>query len=379
MKLTAKGVGIAALLVYAAEFALSWNQPSDLLKAIGGGWAALALRRLLLPAATYLGGVVMFAMGSVRPAYLLGRSYPHGVWFFFPVVTLLKSTLAFVGALALSLAAATAARFSPARAKAVRAGTEFHWRALWLGMAVITLACVASPITISIRHFTIPLALLCLLLAPVPRMLRGMRDAGLPGARAAIWVAAALAAASVATVVRAWPHYMPFVNSLALGRPPYELISDSNLDWDTGLPEVERYVQERGLTDVLIDSYNVSDPALYVPQGRRWSCQAATAEDAGRWAIVSANLFLDGENCAWLLARPREPVAGGSLYALQLPATIPAPGSPGGPPLASAYRYLGGGPFDWREIMHRAIEDPQQMPAIYDWMMQWYRAQQNAK
>ena len=44
----------------------------------------------------YLGGVVMFAMESVRPSYLFGHAYPHGVWFFFPVM-LLKSTLAFRG------------------------------------------------------------------------------------------------------------------------------------------------------------------------------------------------------------------------------------------------------------------------------------------
>jgi hypothetical protein len=92
------------------EFVLSWNQPTDLLKMIGGGWTALVLRRILLPLATYLGGVLMFALGAVRPAYLFGHVYSHGVWFFFPVMTLLKSTLAFVAALALSLAVALTAR-----------------------------------------------------------------------------------------------------------------------------------------------------------------------------------------------------------------------------------------------------------------------------
>jgi hypothetical protein len=378
-KLTLKGVLVAALLVYAVEFVFSWNQPTDLLKAIGGGWAALALRRLLLPAVTYLAGVVMVGAGLVRPAYLMGRVYPHGVWFFFPVVALLKSTLAFVAALALSLAAAGAARFGRTRVKAIRAGMEFHWRALWLGAAVFTSACMLSPMTISVRHFTVPLALLALLLAPIPRLLAGMRSAGRTGARAAVCVAAALAAASVVTVVRAWPNYMPFLNSLAGGRPGYELVSDSNLDWDIALPQVERVVQARGLDRVLIDSYNVSDPSLYVPQGRSWSCQAATAEDAGHWAIVSANLFLDGENCSWLLAFPHEALAGGSMYALQLPAAIPAAGSPAGPPLPAAYRYLGGAPFDWKGMFYRVVADPRQMPAAYDWMMKMYNDMQKKK
>ncbi len=182
-RLTGKGVLMAALLVYAVEFVLSWNQPTDLLKMIGSGWAALALRRLLLPLVTYLGGVVMFAMGSIRPAYLFGHAYPHGVWFFFPEVTLLKSTLAFVAALALSLAVALSARFGRVRVTAVRAGMEFHWRALWLGMAIVTFVCLISPMTISIRHFTVPLALLSLLLAAVPRLLGNLRSAGRQWAR----------------------------------------------------------------------------------------------------------------------------------------------------------------------------------------------------
>jgi hypothetical protein len=256
---------------------------------------------------------------------------------------------------------------------------EFHWRALWLGMAIVTLGCLTSPMTISIRHFTVPLALLALLLAPVPRLLGNLRDAGRKWARAALPIAAALAAASVVTVVWAWPYYMPFLNSLAASRPGYELVGDSNLDWDLYLPEVERFVQTHALNHVLVDSYNVGDPAMYVPQGRLWSCQEATAADGGRWAFVSANVFFDGENCAWLLAIPHQPLAGGSMYAFHLPAAIPTPGSPGGPPLPAAYRYFGGGPFDARQIFFRAITDPRQMPVIMDTMMKAYADSQKKK
>ena len=156
-------------------------------------------------------------------------------------------------------------------------------------------------------------------------------------------------------------------------------MSDSNLDWDLELPEVERYVRTHGLNDVLMDRYNVTGPSGYVPQGRLWECQKATAGDAGRWAIVSANMFFDGENCAWLLAFPRESLAGGSMYALRLPATIPAAGSPGGPPLPAGYRYFGGGPFDARDIFYRSIDDPHQMPAIMDGMMKAYADMQKKK
>jgi hypothetical protein len=375
---TGKAVLMAGLLVYAVEFVLSWNQPTDLLKAIGSGWAALALRRLLLPAVTYLGGALMVTFSSVRPSYLLGRAYSHGVWFFFPVVMLLKSTLAFVLALALSLGAGIASRFGRRRVSAVCAGMEFHWRALWLGLAIISLACIASPMAISIRHFTVPLALLSVLVAPVPRLLANLHATGRRWARPAVWIAAALAFASVVAIVRAWPHYMPFLNSLSLGRPGYELVSDSNLDWDTELPEIERFVEAHHLDHVLVDSYNAADPSVYVPQGSLWSCQAATGADAGRWAFVSANMFADGANCTWLLAVPREALAGGSMYAFQLPVAIPAPGSPGGPPLPAQYRYIAGAPFDWRDFLYRTIRDPHQLQPVMDRLMKTFSEMQNS-
>jgi len=377
---TGKGVLMAAVLIYAAELVLSWNQPTDLLKMLGSGWAALALRRLLLPVVNYLGGVVLFAFGSVRPSYLLGHAYPHGVWFFFPVMMLFKSTLAFLAALALSLAAALVARFGRVRVTGVRTGMEFHWRALWLGIAIVVSACMMSPMTISIRHFTVPLALLTLLLAPVPRLLENLRNAGRRWARPAVWIAAALAAASVVTVVRAWPYYMPFLNSLAGSRPAYELVSDSNLDWDLELPEVERFVEAHHLDHVLVDSYNVADPSVYVPQGRLWDCQAATSADAGHWAFVSADMFADSANCPWLLPIPHQPLAGGSMYAFQLPATIPAAGSPGGPPLPANYRYLGGVPlFDFRAVLYGAIRDPQRLQSIMDDMMKMFAEMQKKR
>src|SRR5260370_42435978 len=46
-----------------------------------------------------------------------------------------------------------------------------HWRALWVSLIVFTGFCLLSRLTISIRHFTVPMLLLILLLAPLPRML----------------------------------------------------------------------------------------------------------------------------------------------------------------------------------------------------------------
>lgn len=220
----------------------------------------------------------------------------------------------------------------------------------------------------SIRHFSVSLALLILLLAPLPRAMNQLRSSGWPGARAAVWLTVALALASVATAVRAYPYYLPFLNSLSGGRPGYDLVGDSNLDWNQGLLEAENFVRQRGLGHVLIDPYAFSDPNVYVPEAKFWNCQEPTPEDGSQWAIVSANLIQESHNCVWLLEFPHEALAGGSMYAFQLPRTIPAAGTPSGPPLPENYRKFANIPFpgDIRLIWINAIRDPGQLQPTWD-------------
>jgi hypothetical protein len=220
----------------------------------------------------------------------------------------------------------------------------------------------------SIRHFSISIVLLLLLLAPLPRALNQLRSSGWPAARAGVWLTVALALASIATTVRAFPYYLPFLISLGGGRPGYDLVADSNLDWNQGLLEVENIVHQRGLTHVLIDDYGFSDPVVYVPEAQVWNCQAAVPGDGGQWAIVSANLIQESHNCPWLLQLPHEPLAGGSMYAFQLPRVIPPAGTPGGPPLPENYRDFGNSsyPGDLRLMFLNCIHDPQQLQPTWD-------------
>src|SRR5205807_8865584 len=100
---------------------------------------------------------------------------------------------------------------------AIRRGMELHWRAVWVSLVVFVAACMLNRLDISIRHFSIALALLVLLLAPLPRMLESLQCSNWRGARAGKWVTVGLAAASLATAVRAYPNYFPFLNSLGMG------------------------------------------------------------------------------------------------------------------------------------------------------------------
>jgi hypothetical protein len=376
-----KGILFAALIFYAVYFILSWNEPTDSLGVLGHNMASLLLRRVLMPPWVYLRGLALFAFTAKPPTFILGHTYPHGVWFYFPVLFLLKSSLAFLLLLVLTLTVGLVAKFRPGRLVVIPEGLELHWRAVWVFLVIFSGACMLSRFQFSIRHFSVSLALLILLLAPLPRALNLLRSSGWPAARAGVWVTVALALASIATAVRAYPYYLPFLNSLSGGRPGYELVADSNLDWNQGLLEAEDFVRQRGLSRVLIDEYGFSDPTVYVPEAQFWNCQEATPKDGGQWAIVSADLIEESHNCVWLLQFPHEALAGGSMYAFQLPPAIPPAGTPGGPPVPENYRKFANAPFpgDIRLMWINSIRDPQQLQPTWDRMVQMGEEMQKQK
>ena len=255
-----KGTLLAAVVVYATYFMLSWNEPTDSFSVIPHFPASPAFRRLLMPAFLFLRGLITFALTASRPTFVLGHAYPHGEWFYFPIVFALKSPLAFLALLGIAALVALMARSRLAQPATIPQDLEFHWRATWIFLLVFAAACLLSRLTISIRHFLMPMALMILLLAPLPRMLGALRRSGWHAARAGSWLTAALALVLIVNAVHTYPYFMPFLNSFAMHRPNYELVNDSNLDWGQALPDVEQWVHQRGLHDVLLDEYGFSIP-----------------------------------------------------------------------------------------------------------------------
>ena len=98
-----KGILVAALVVYAVYFVLSWNEPTDSLSLLGHNMAAMFLRRILMPPWIYLRGLAIFTFTGHPASFILGHTYPHGVWFYFPLLFVLKSSLAFLLLLVLAL------------------------------------------------------------------------------------------------------------------------------------------------------------------------------------------------------------------------------------------------------------------------------------
>jgi hypothetical protein len=368
---TLKGILWAAAAVYLFYFIFSIRQSTDALYLIGKGSAVLApLRRLLMPPWLYLRGVLMVLLTSSRPTFLLGRIYSHGIWFYFPVVFVLKSSLGFLGLLVLApLVALKRKRIGQPAPSAIPAELAEHWRVLWVGLLVFTGFCLVSRMTISIRHFSVPVALLILLLAPLPRMLGQLWPAAPLLRRFAATLAALLAASCLTTTARTYPYFFPYVNALGFGRPAYWLMSDSNVDWNQALPNLRRFAERRDLQRVPADVYALTDPADTVPGAQLWDCQKPAAGDAGQWVAVSANMLLDGHNCSWLLQYPQESIAGGSMYAFHLPGPIPAAGTPGGPPPAAECRGFLGAPIDIRSMFLDYVNHPDKLPKTNEEMM----------
>ena len=366
----AKGTLWAALFVYIVYLVLSWNQPTDSFGMIPHFPASPLLRRLLMPMWIYLRGLVAFAFSAAsRPTFILGHAYPHGVWFYFPVLFLLKSQLTFLLLLLLATVTALFVKWRSPGASVIPAGTEMRWRSIWVSLVVFVAACMLSRLDISIRHFSIALALIVLLLAPLPRLLELLRESSPQTARIGNWVTIALALAAIVTAIRAYPDYLPYLNSLSMGRPGYALVNDSNLDWNQALPEVETFMRQHGLKQILLDQYGFSEPERYLPQALLWDCQQPAAGDNGQWAAVSANYMQESANCIWLLQYPHQVLAGGSMYAVQLPQVIPAAGQPGGPPLPADYHYfagLGSETMDPRSVFLECMRDPQQLQPTMD-------------
>jgi len=71
-------------------------------------WRRLAspLRRLLMPVWEYVLGLLWYWPGRAADVHP-GPPYPHGVWFYYPVLLVLKSPLGFLALLALGWPLAT--------------------------------------------------------------------------------------------------------------------------------------------------------------------------------------------------------------------------------------------------------------------------------
>ena len=231
------------------QFAARIKHPADVR-------VLMALARWRALPESYLYGLADVRQVSDSSAtYLLGKVYPQGQWFYFPVALAIKETLP-VLSLLLLLPLAAYLRWKRARPESEA------WRTaafLVLPSAVYLAAAMGSGLNIGVRHI-LPIFPFLLILAAFAAWTLARRHGAWKYAVAGLLVFHAFSSA------RAFPVYLAYSNE-AWGGPAntYNLLSDSNVDWGQQLKAISRYLRQRGITQCWFAYFAdaAADPAYY--------------------------------------------------------------------------------------------------------------------
>jgi dolichyl-phosphate-mannose-protein mannosyltransferase/tetratricopeptide repeat protein len=212
-----------------------------------------ALLRIHFLPESYLFGLkhVLLVVHGGGPILVLGRIYPTGRWFYFPVVFLVKSTLGFLVLLLLATVALWGAR-------------DKNWRAL----SILTISpllflafCLPSKLNIGIRHILPVYPFLIVFAAAGAWELRKYRSAR--------YVVALLITLHASSSLASFPNYIPYSNEAFGGtRNTYRVLGESNVDWGQSLKAIMGYVRKNGIQDCWVSYLTSADPAYY-PTGCR--------------------------------------------------------------------------------------------------------------
>ena len=177
---------------------------------------------------------------SGHPAGLLGMYSRTGWWYYFPVAFTLKTTVPFL------LASILALSWS-----AYRAMKQRDRKYLWLltPFVIYTVFVLFSHINIGVRYYLPAYSFLFILggalLASMLKSKKRARVAAVAAVALMVWVGV--------EAVRAFPNHMSYMNELAIGKPHWWYLSDSNVEWGDDTPALAAYLRGRGETRVRTD------------------------------------------------------------------------------------------------------------------------------
>ncbi len=245
-------------------------------------------------------------------ASLLGQYSMHGWWYYFPVAFALKTSLPFLLLAVAGLAWGL-------------------WR--WLGrrehmlvfllvpLGTFALFACSAKINIGIRHF-LPAYPFLFILAGA--LLAALWQAG-RGRRLGRAAALALVGLMLLEAVRIYPDYIPYMNQLRGRHEPWELLSDSNVEWGDDVRELARYLKKRKIKRVYTAlSTGGHILKFYGPRG----IEVGTPDPSARLIALGAG-HLNGSAVSAMLEdvdryapyRDQEPIAviGGSIFLFEMP------------------------------------------------------------
>jgi 4-amino-4-deoxy-L-arabinose transferase-like glycosyltransferase len=187
----------------------------------------------LLPEAYIYGLADVRIMSDFYASFLLGKVYPHGVWFYFPVAFAIKSSLSFLILLLLTIWVIATRR--------LRAWREILF--LTIPPLIHLIVAMSSGMNIGVRHILPMYLFLSVLIA-------GAAGKLIEHNRRWSYVIAALLLFQAASTIRTYPAYLAYANELWGGpSQTYRLLSDSNSDWGQQLKDVKRYLDRNHIQD----------------------------------------------------------------------------------------------------------------------------------
>jgi hypothetical protein len=227
---------------------------SDVRQSVPAQLIELVHRARIFPEA-YSFGLADIVATNVRPTFLLGTVYPSGRWFYFPVAFAIKSSIALLILLPLSILTRELYRTHPR-----------ELRFLLLPSLAYFAISLTSSLNIGVRH-----------LLPVYPFFSVVAAAGAcrwsRRRRGWLYGLAALLVFHAGTALRTAPNDIAFANDLWGGtRNSYRLLNDSNTDWGQNLKLVAAYVETQGIHDCWFAAAGMAD--LVRPYNR---CRALPA------------------------------------------------------------------------------------------------------
>jgi len=209
-----------------------------------------AARWRILPESYLYGLVDVKLTANYYTSYVLGKVYAHGVWFYFPVAFLIKSTVGVLALCLLTLGVVVTRRLNGRR------------EILFLTVPVIFYLLVALTVgmNIGVRHILVVYVFLYVLIGGATWTLIQT------GRKWWSYVVGVLLLIHAASSVLAFPNYIPYANEL-WGGPSQtnKYLTDSNSDWGQQLKSVKQYLDGRGVKECwfLYFAEGVAEPSYY--------------------------------------------------------------------------------------------------------------------
>ena len=203
----------------------------------------------LLPESYIYGLADVRLMSDFYATYVLGKDYPKGQWFYFPVAFAVKSSLTFLIMFAVA-------------AWVIASGRLREWREilfLTIPPAVHFAVAMGSGMNIGVRHILpIYLFLAVLIAGAFAKLIAAKRQW--------LYVVLALLLFQAVSVTRTYPAYVAYANELWGGPSQvHNLLSDSNADWGQQLKSTKGYLDQQGIKDCWFVYFaaGVVDPNYY--------------------------------------------------------------------------------------------------------------------